>query len=334
MLTAEFLCETGPRVGLGHLRRGLVLAKELRAARVACRFSVTDRKSCALVEEDCFPVRVAVVAQPDVPGADILVADGHAIDFVTPLGWRERFGCRVVVDDLGERAPEAEIIVNHNLYAKAIDYRSCAPARLLLGPRYALIDPMFRAIAADSKSAFPTKVLISFGGTDDGIRAEAVARRLLDAMAVEVEIVVSPLLPPAPSLIQFAAENEEHVRIHHGASLVELLRRCTLYVGAMGVTMLEVAASDTPMVVCSIIANQDRNVAALRARGVTAFGTFDPHRLAAAAAAQLVSRRPNPLSGVVDGEGAVRVAEAIFALVGGAKDTVVSTAPLAMRSEQ
>ena len=103
----------------------------------------------------------------DLPDADLLVTDSYRIDLTALQDWRRRAGRLMVIDDLADRALEADVILNQNFFAETLRYDT-REAKLLLGPKYALVDPLFFEARRKREAAGRPRVLISFGGSDDG----------------------------------------------------------------------------------------------------------------------------------------------------------------------
>lgn len=299
------LADCGSEIGLGHLRRCLVLATALAGQGAVCRV-LTPEASGA---EFAFAAGFEVEAWPEnlaaLPPATLLVADSYRLPVETMRGWRDLFACRVLIDDLADREIDADLVLNGNLYAAGLDY--AAPS--LLGPEYALVDPAFFSLRGQER-ADPPRALIAFGGTDDGHIGGAVATSLLALDGqLRADMVISPLHaePHLPDGLSHG-----RLKLHHGADMVALMASASLYIGAAGSTVLEAAAAGLPMVVAELADNQRLNIQALRELGVTAFDAIETTALAEAAGAAL-RQGESPLLALMQPGGADRAAIAILA---------------------
>lgn len=315
-LDAILLADCGPSAGLGHLRRTLVLADALRSKGCACRMLLTDPAGAAFVRDRGFSFQIWNRAAP-LAQADIVVIDGYGFDAQLPRRWREATGAIVlIVDDTAERPLAAGAILNHNLYGADLDYRAYRADKFLLGPRYALIDPSFVELAGHPRPQ-PTRVVVSFGGTDDGKLAAAAASALLARdTALQIDIIVAPFAPLSAAASGVAVQFPGRCVVHRGAVMTEIMANAVLYVGAAGVTLMEAIAAGLDVVACAIADNQKINIEALTRLGYPAFPEFLPDAMAAAALQRLADR-PTSVRPLIDGEGAGRVANVLCGLAEG-----------------
>jgi spore coat polysaccharide biosynthesis predicted glycosyltransferase SpsG len=313
MLTAELFADCGGTVGLGHVRRTLLLADTLRSLGVTCRYHLPDPAGVTVVERDGFAARIVDRRSPDLPAADILVADSYSIENPLSRSWNNRFACRVLFDDLGDRPVEAEIVLNPNFYGGNIDYSSYAATEVLAGPRYALIRSAFCRIRSERPQSAPDRILVSFGGADDGRFGAPIARRLIAVCECPIDVVASEVLPLAPAIAGIESDAPGRVTLYHGAPLERLMSRARIYVGGAGGSALEAWAAGLDLVICSLADNQRLNAAAFDAVGVASLPYFDADKMADAVVTALADPPAKGNRSIVDCLGAERVAERVLA---------------------
>jgi spore coat polysaccharide biosynthesis predicted glycosyltransferase SpsG len=307
--TVAIFADAGPEVGLGHLRRSTVLAHAF-AARGASVVLATPTELALVPAISGLSVRHGRSPRA-LPPAAVTILDGYGIDLQTMAACRRRSRCAVVVDDMANRPIEADLVLNPNIYGDEIDYRTITEAAILGGAPYCPVDPRFPA-QRDARRAGP-RVLVAFGGTDDGTLAAPVIRALRARTCVPIEVVLSPLRAPSAAVAGLASSIAA-VTPHHGADMVELMGRCTLYVGAGGSTVWEASAAGLDLVVAAVYDNQIKIVEALADRGLPALPALDPDGLADAAAGRL--DQPFGMTPpLIDGRGAQRVVDAVAARV-------------------
>jgi len=291
----------------------LVLAAGFQREAFDCRFLLTDMRYADFVERCGMPAAPWAGAKPDLPRADVVAIDGYHFDVGLPSQWSAQTGCTtLVVDDLAERPTRADVVLNHNIYGAELDYETYGARLLLTGPQYALVDPAFAALASRAR---PTagRVVISFGGTDDGYYGAAAARALLER---DADVAVDVVLPrSAASAQQVADDFPGRCDIHVAPVMVDRLAAATVYVGAAGVTLLEAIAAGRDIVVCGIVDNQRKNIRSLKALSASAFDEFVPDQMADVAL-QLLSSPGTSALPAIDGHGAERVVKAIVDLRG------------------
>lgn len=295
-----FFADVGPNIGLGHLRRCLALARAFTDERVGCRFFLPDERGRAMVEDRGFP------AEPwgdTIPRATMAVVDSYraGVDFHRSLMSQCAF--LIVIDDLSDRPIDANLVVNHNIFAPELHYPGLPDSALLLGTDYALIGSDFVREPALA-TGHPLEALISFGGTDDGAFAAAAAAALLEAFDdILLHAVVSPLRPASDEWAALRRRHSTRLTVHHGADMAALMKSCNVYVGSPGVQVLEAAAARLHLLPVETSANHTRNGEALRRLGVFSLAVFDAGELVRAFARIRETQPPYlPLSRTSMGE--------------------------------
>lgn len=351
-----FRCDAAPTMGIGHLMRCLTLADALAARGCACCFLLADDSAAhaGRVEARGHSVKVLGLSNlsPDLGGSRPQVADrlpwgwrrdAHAaLAAVEPdtawivvdhygidASWHEAFRARgqrlLAIDDMADRPLACDMLLDHNASAAEDLYalRLRKPARMLLGPRYALIRPAVEALRREPSDGPISRILVSFGGAAAG----SVYRRFAETLAS------LPLRPLAITLIG-VADADDRVAIEALGSgqvafaaygivgdLVERSAAADLCIGAAGVSALERALVGAPTLTYVTADNQRLAIAALGRAGAL----VDMGDIADFSATALVdtilrlhympaARRSLAMNGqnLVPGGGPGRVADAIF----------------------
>ena len=311
-IEAIILADSGPQVGLGHLRRSLVLATALGAAGASVRLLTPDDEAQRIARRSVPATAPWPRDLSALPPADLLIVDSYRIDADTCRRWRPRFRVRILVDDLADRDLDADIIINPNSYGGILNYQDICSCTVLAGPDYALVDPAFAALR-DHDRCEGRRVLIAFGGTDDGTLGAAAAAALLPISEATIDLVVSPLRPVGPAAASLARAESQRLSLHHGAAMTDLMAQAVLYLGGCGATVWEASAAGLGLVVAKTADNQALIQADLARRGMAAFEAFDAELMAEAAVQWLAAPAPNPLTAAIDGRGAARAAAAVLA---------------------
>lgn len=346
MPRAVVRADASASIGAGHVVRCLSLAGELQARGIEVAF--VTRAPDAIVEritETGVAVHQLAAEGPGAeqpPGAlwsteeqaadaaavgrllerpaDVMIVDHYGLDH----RWEQDAPAPVVavLDDLANRPHACALLVDHNWYGPRSGHRYdglADGATLLLGPRYALLQPEYRALRADLDHTWPPRrVLVSFGGTDaTGETAKAVSA--LDDPTLAVDVVIgSPDRVPA-ALAELVARTPT-TRLHVAVpSLAPLLAAADLAIGASGSATWERICLDVPALVTTTSTHQSGVTAALHQHamtdwlGLAANTTVDDYRSAVNA---LMSGRRPTVPPLVDGWGAARVATWLAARLG------------------
>lgn len=338
MMRVLVRADGGAGIGLGHVTRCLALAGALRSkgAEVAFVTSGDDPGVVAkITTADC-------AVEPLPKGCDenaavsfllerasklavrLVVVDSYRIELKHQLAIKGAGLKLLALDDFGSGRFAADFVLNPNLTARAENYSVDAGARLLLGPRHALLRPEFlEAAGRPAAPAAVPRILITMGGSDpSGMTREA--WKTLDAAPGEfaLDLLVGAAYPGAGALAREAAAARHPTEVHHDpADVPGLMRRASFAVSAAGSTCWELALLGIPAIVLVTAANQQGVAEGLQKNGFAlSLGSGAPFPAGAlkAAAAELLGDR-NRLKAMaaagkklVDGRGAERVAEAVL----------------------
>ena len=338
--------DSSSAIGSGHLMRTLALARVLgemgRSVVFLCRSLEGDltRK----VGEAGFAVRLVgggdwtpATSYPwsedarqtlgYVSPGDVLVVDHYWLGIDWERSVKPGVGRLVVIDDLGDRAHNCDLLIDPNYYPPGTaPYAGLLPRECprLVGPRYAMLRPEFREKRATLTRTYTAvrSLLVFFGGSDarDFTSRALEGLQTIEHRSFSIECVAGAQNRHLETLARQVAtlgDARLHVDIDYMAALMV---SCDLYLGAAGATTWERACLGLPSIVIATAENQIAPVAALAAAGYLQRLGCDPDdcpQLGARAVAALVAC-PEALCRIakrnlelVDGEGAWRCAEAI-----------------------
>ncbi|HEY7371483.1 MAG TPA: UDP-2,4-diacetamido-2,4,6-trideoxy-beta-L-altropyranose hydrolase [Polyangia bacterium] len=336
MATIAFRTTASKQIGFGHLRRCLTLAGELRRAGGAAAsvyFWIDgDPAAVAVAAAAGFQARLVSGPEPDATAAlldagelDTLVVDSYAVTPASFSAWRPRAGALVVIDDLADRELDVDVVVNGSPYAAQLSYRTAPDVVRLLGPRYALLRPIFRELPRRPAAPRVARVLVTLGGADPHSSTTAVVEVVQRALpGAALDVVVGPLFGPVPELDRRGAGDRERLRLHRDLDdLSPLMSAADLAVSGGGQTLYELAATGVPTVALCLADNQEPNIAALAGVSLLPAGRVEASaadrfrsveegcgRLAADPA--LRQRMSDAGRALIDGQGAARVADVIL----------------------
>ncbi len=276
-----FVTIGGPRIGLGHVKRCLALARALAAEGAENTFVVSpDAEVSRIVAQAGFRViesaweqapELAAAAAREL-GAEILIVDAYVatsehFEMLKPLT-----GCLVVVDDTAERRLPVDVVVNVGAGTERLTYRVLPETTLLLGTRYTLLDPAFAEAPRHPSRAGVERVLVTLGGS---VHAEALGAMLASVDAALagalLDVVVGPF-GTTSGVERHARSGRNRVAVHgHLPDLRPLMQEADLAVSGAGVTLYELAATATPMVMVQTEPFQAANVAAFERAGAALF---------------------------------------------------------------
>lgn len=298
-----FLIAAGRKIGFGHLTRCRTLADELHRLGAACRFLASGFDNASEIPDVGHPI--ALLQETDPPEADTIIVDGSVFSIPFLRLCQRRCRSLVLIDDLADRPFPASLVVNHNIYAKRLDYSPYRTGRVLAGLEYALLNRRFFLLRGQAPPSV-ARALVSLGAGDTALAGLVVAEELHRRLGMEVDVALGAL--SGLTLPRHAAIN-----VHFCADLPELLRRCSLVVCGLGVTFLEVLAVQRPCVAVMLAENQRLAFQEARRLGYCVEERLRPEAIVDRIAAADEGLKP-AVATVLDGLGAQRVAAAISAL--------------------
>jgi UDP-2,4-diacetamido-2,4,6-trideoxy-beta-L-altropyranose hydrolase len=230
-----------------------------------------------------------------------------------------------VIDDLANRAHDCDLLMDQNIVTEGeYRYSQLVPRSTiqLLGPRFALLDPMYRILRGSARRRFEIRAaLIYFGGVDEENRtSSAIAAVSIARPDVAVHVVLPQMGRHRASLVAMTASNANVVLHQSLATLAHLLNEADIAIGAAGSASWERLCLGVPSIVVAVADNQRPTASALSrldlAIEVAGTGTALSIEIAAAidrlSDRQLLTQMSEAGMRIVDGLGASRVARSII----------------------
>lgn len=330
-----FVTHGGAAVGFGHVKRCVALARSFACSDARITFLVSpDPSARAAVQQAGFEVAeaswetdgAAALGRLKAFGTDVVVVDSYAASAAFMESLRVVAGQVVAVDDIADRPFPVHLVVNGGLGAERLSYRGAPDTVFLLGPRYALVDPAYAELPARPTRDSIRRVFVSLGGGHhgDALRtALAAADAVLNGVTIDVALGAAGVV----DLGAVPGRRGNRVVVHRGLQeLRDLMLASDLAIAGAGMTLYALAATGTPTVTITMVGNQRANAEAFdRAGAALDAGIVDGARLRTALESHLrrlagdaarraeLGRRARSL---IDGRGALRVAQEIARIVG------------------
>lgn len=284
------------QIGSGHVMRCLTLANALRERGVEARFVCRELPGHlgGVLADKGYPVQwlpapaaegatiqahtahSAWLSVPwtvdadqtrerlaEWPEIDWLIVDHYALDRAWELRLRSLVKRIMVIDDLADRPHDCDLLLDQNLYEGMEQrYAGLVPTdcRLLLGPRYALLRPEFRAARENlrQRDGVVRRILVFFGGVDPtNETAKAVrAIQMLERPEIAVDVVVGEANPHREEIAALCAELPNASFHCQVTNMAELMTKADLAIGAGGISTWERAVIGLPAIVAILAENQ------------------------------------------------------------------------------
>lgn len=329
------------RIGLGHMMRCFALAEGWRArggaATVFAAGSVPEQVAGRLKAAG---IGFRILSNPQDGaafasaareiGADWLVVDGPFANSAY-LEAARTAGPVLLLDDSATAARyPTDLLLNQNVQADDACYAGRTEARILAGPRYALIRAELRRdTRARAVSDNPTRILVLVGGADPNGYFERMAGAAADALneagiaGGRVDAVIGPANPWRPE------RGGDGTVVYHEAvgDLGPLIAAADLALSSAGSTVWELALHGTPMLLGASVPVEEPVGAGMAEKGAARYlgrlADCGPDGIAGEAARLLqdsAERRKlsRAAAALVDGRGVERVIDAMLTVNEGA----------------
>jgi spore coat polysaccharide biosynthesis predicted glycosyltransferase SpsG len=336
-----FRCNASPTTGFGHLVRSRRFAGVLREMGERCALIGPPLPYRTADDADLFDDWIPtsfesseadaahVVSVARAKGAPMAVMDYYGTDAVyqrmlraAGIRWLQQF-------DASKRQHYwADVIVNASPFEKPADYADLVQnpaAKLLLGPKYAVLRPEFPPPRTRPWDRHVQQAFVTFGGGDDRGGIQRVVATLLDRIPPDARIVVmsgphNPRNSGNAAWVDANGRSRVDYRIDP-PDVASLLAGSDLAVMGGGTTTYEAASCGLPMLLIAIADNQMRPCQGWDDLGAAVFlgplAELDQDRLSMSVQGLIensAKRRAMSERGraAVDGQGAYRLARALL----------------------
>lgn len=278
------------RIGTGHVMRCVALAARMRqrgaSVKIVCReeqgnlleavaaqgfetVRLPGAESRAhlsgplgahgISEEDAALTRGHLASRGE--RADVLVVDHYMLGEQWEREMRPYAGQIVVIDDLGNRRHDCDVLIDPNLHdSPQTRYAGLVPggSRVFVGPQYAPLREEFDAVSPHVRASGLRRMLVFIGGSDPPGEVGKIVRALreLGGKAPETILIAGPINPRSAE-IRLAAERVPSLTVIESTSeMARLIAWADVGAGTCGVAAWERCALGLPSLVVITAANQ------------------------------------------------------------------------------
>jgi UDP-2,4-diacetamido-2,4,6-trideoxy-beta-L-altropyranose hydrolase len=293
-----FRTDSSVQIGTGHVMRCLTLAEALkeRGADVSFLCRELPGNLCAFLERQevrlhrlPFQESSGIKCKSDIAhagylgvdwerdseearivlgrcaGIDWLIVDHYSLDSRWESRLRPFIKQVMVIDDIADRPHDCDLLLDQNLYQDMdTRYNHLVPGhcRKLLGPKYAVLRPEFRAARKKMplRDGQTRRLLVFFGGSDiDNATEKAlVAIRALGRPEILVDVVVGASNPNRQRIRDLCTAMG-NVTFHcQVPNMADLILGADLAIGAAGTTTWERCCLGLPSLIVSLAGNQEK----------------------------------------------------------------------------
>jgi len=238
-IKVAFRIDVSPDIGAGHFVRMSALADAFTALGSAC----------AIYNGADEPI--------DYSGFDIIVLDSYNLsdEYISSL--RKPGRVLVCYDDNALYTYDCDVLLNANFHANELCFNvSGMPAKLLLGPKYALLRSEFTKVEPIAIKDKGTDIFICFGGSDMRNFTPRAIETLSRIPKVKLTAVLGEYTKNDDEVMAFTGDK---VKVLKSPDLLSsVMNKCDIAVTGAGSMVYELAALGIPSILISQADNQHK----------------------------------------------------------------------------
>jgi len=249
----------GEKIGLGHIMRTLVLAKELLnefEVKYICISEDKYVKGRDIVKSENIEV-IEINEENELDSiknldGDIIIIDRYGInkEYLSSLG--EEFKV-IYIDDNNELDYyPVDILINQNPHSKFFNYNVRKNTKVLCGGMYTLLrDEFLKGRPIEVKKDIKD-VLITLGGSDDlNITDELISE--LKELKINLHVIIGPAFKFKDDIKKY---NKDNVLLYENVSMSEVMKKVDLAISSCGSTLYELSYLGIPTLGIIVADNQ------------------------------------------------------------------------------
>ena len=282
-----FRADSSSTIGTGHIMRDLVLAEQFKDDTIIFatqdlpgninhkieekEYTIENLRSNDLKELNRLIKKLKI---------DMIIIDHYGIDYDFEKKLKNQNSKLKIfsLDDTYERH-YCDILLNHNIYADSLRYKSLVPANceLRCGSQYTLLREEFKSEKRkeQSSSRKQINVFIAMGGTDHTNLNVKILNVLENFPNIHVDVVTTTANQYLPE-IQAYVKNKNNVTLHINTNdIAKLMYESNVAIVTPSVTVNEVVFMDIPLIAIKTAENQDEMYKYLKENDYLVLETFN-----------------------------------------------------------
>jgi len=256
----------GSIIGMGHIMRTLVLARELAKTNSVFYVCKTDEpltekyiNGINKIKQEGFEVVLInehnVIDELASVNADCLITDSYDVDEDYFNDSKDMFSKTGYIDDINAFYYNVDFVINQNVTANNYKYKCNKDTSLFLGTDYVMLRGEFR----DSKPNFIKNnikdILITMGGSDPANFTLKLLKYIKD-LDHNFHVVIGPSFSKINEIEQ-EAKSSDNIKLYFNANMVEMMKICDIAITAAGSTLYELGALGVPTLGVILADNQE-----------------------------------------------------------------------------
>lgn len=258
----------GSKIGMGHIMRTLVLAKELAKTNDVFYVSRVDNPlsskyksgidkiktqgfNIVIIDEHNFIKKLCEVE------ADCLITDSYDVNEEYFNITKKFFKVTGYIDDMNLHYFNVDFIINQNIGAEEYIYKVNKGTKLFLGSNYTMLRKEFRNLQYKDINKKVLDIMITVGGADPNGITNKICDYVKD-LEFKFHIVIGPSFKEENIEKLIMLKNTRNtINLYFDVNMIEIMNKCDIAISACGSTLYELAACSIPTIGVIIADNQE-----------------------------------------------------------------------------
>ncbi|HEY8803608.1 MAG TPA: UDP-2,4-diacetamido-2,4,6-trideoxy-beta-L-altropyranose hydrolase, partial [Clostridium sp.] len=256
----------GSVIGMGHIMRTLVLARELAKANTifyVCRKDkpLTEKYMNGIdkVRNEGFEVILInednVIDELANVNADCLITDSYDVDEDYFNETKDMFSKTGYIDDINAFYYNVDFVINQNVTANNYKYKCNDDTSLFLGTGYVMLRQEFRNTKPNKVKTNINDILITMGGADPANFTLKLLKYIKD-LDYNFHVVIGPSFSKIDE-IQKEIINRDNIKLYFNANMIEMMKLSDIAITAAGSTLYELGSLGVPTLGVILADNQE-----------------------------------------------------------------------------
>lgn len=279
----------GTKIGMGHIMRTLVLAKELSKENEVfylCRIESRKNDSKISLKDDVNEVvlleqleqyelgyskyiqgikkvlyegfKVKLLNEDNLLNelkdiqADLLITDSYFVDEKYFKKTKKIFNKTAYIDDINQHYFDVDFLINQNCDAEDLNYKTNYYTKLLLGTDYLMLREEFKSLNKKHIKHGVSDIMITVGGADPYNLTERILN-YVGGLNYKFHVIIGPSFGDIFFEGDFKRDN---IKFYYNADMCEIMKKCDMAISACGSTLYELSACGVPTLGIIIADNQ------------------------------------------------------------------------------
>ncbi|EDU36136.1 UDP-2,4-diacetamido-2,4,6-trideoxy-beta-L-altropyranose hydrolase [Clostridium sporogenes] len=259
----------GSKIGMGHIMRTLVLAKELAKTndvfyicKVGNPLSNKYKSGIDKVKAEGFDI--VTINENNIINdlrnivADCLITDSYDVNEEYFNLTKDMFKITGYIDDMNLYCFNVDFIINQNIGAEEYFYKANKDTKLFLGTNYTMLREEFRKNPNKNIKKEVQNIMITVGGADPNGITNIICDYVKD-LELKFHIVIGPSFKEKNIKKLTYLENlKDNINLYFNANMIEIMNKCDIAISACGSTLYELSACRVPALGLIIADNQEK----------------------------------------------------------------------------